>query len=142
MVAGSRGGRGPGFSLVELLLAIVVLASAFMAIMGMFPISFRSIHQGKHHVVASQLAQTYMDLERCKPFTTMATGTYTDRMTVVVNGQTSTTTYTTVVTVRPSPIGTANKAVILVQTQWVQAEVSGTSTARSVTIESTRTRSS
>jgi len=141
MVAGSRGGRGPGFSLVELMLAIVVLASTFMLLMGMFPISFRSVHQGKFHVTASQLAQAYMDRERCKPFTSMVTGTYTDRLAVVVNGVTSPAVYTTVVTIRPSPVGTANKAVILVQTQWVQTEVTGTTTARSVTIESSRTRS-
>jgi len=48
--------------------------------------------------------------------------------------------YTTVVTIRPSPVGTANKAVLMVQTQWLQAEVTGTTQARSVTIESSRTR--
>jgi len=59
---------------------------------------------------------------------------------VVVNGVMSATTYTTVVTIRPSPVGTANKAVLMVPTQWLQAEVTGTTQARSVTIESSRTR--
>jgi uncharacterized protein (TIGR02598 family) len=140
MTACSRGGRGAGFSLVELLLAVAILASAFLLVMGMFPISFRGIHQGKHQVIAAQLAQAYMDRERTRPFTSMSNGTYTDRVSVVVNGVTSATTYTTAVTIRPSPVGTANKAVLMVQTQWLQAEVTGTTQARSVTIESSRTR--
>ncbi len=140
MMACSRGGRAPGFSLVELLMAVAILASAFLLVMGMFPISFRGIHQGKHQVIASQLAQAYMDRERTRPFTSMTNGTYTDRISVVVNGVMSATTYTTTVTVRPSPVATANKAVLMVQTQWVQEEVTGSSQARSVTIESSRTR--
>lgn len=140
MTACSRGGRAPGFSLVELLMAVAILASAFLLVMGMFPISFRGIHQGKHQVIASQLAQAYMDRERTRPFTSMTNGTYTDRISVVVNGVMSTTTYTTTVTIRPSPVATANKAVLMVQTQWVQEEVTGSSQARSVTIESSRTR--
>jgi prepilin-type N-terminal cleavage/methylation domain-containing protein len=140
MLASSRGGRVAGFNLIELLIAVAILASAFLLVMGMFPLSFRGIHQGKHQVIAAQLAQTYMDAERTKPFTSMSNGTYTDRVPIVVNGVKSTTTYTTVVTVSPSSLNNANKAVLMVQTQWLQTEVTDTVQARSVTIESSRTR--
>ncbi len=143
MVAVSRGGRGPGFSLVELMLAIVLLASTFLLLMGMFPISFRSVHQGKFYVTGSQLAQAYMDQERCKPFTSMEStdDPIVDRLAVVVNGVTSPAIYETVITVLPNDLSTANKATITVQTNWRQTEVTGTTTTRTVTIQSSRTRS-
>lgn len=132
--------RRSGFSLIELLFAVAILASGFLLVLGMFPTSFRGVHQGKHHLVASQLAQAYMDQERSKVFNQMATGTYTNRYTVVVNGAPSSAIYTTTVNVRPSPAGAVNKATILVQTQWIQTEVTGSSVARNITVESTRTR--
>ena len=140
MAARSPGVRRAGFSLVELLLAVAILASAFLLVMGMFPLSFRGVHQGKHYVIASKLAESYMDVERTKSFPTMANNTYTDTVPVVVNGVQSAATYTTVVTVQPNPAGTASKAVITVQTQWVQEEVTGSTTARSIILESTRAR--
>ena len=133
-------GAPSGFSLIELLFAVAILATGFLLVLGMFPTSFRGVHQGKHNLIATQLAQAYMDQERSKSFSAMATGTYSDKYTVVVNGVPSTSFYTTTVNVRPSPAGTANKATILVQTQWIQQEVTGSSVARNITVESTRTR--
>lgn len=145
-----RSGRGrmkrsPGFSLIELLFAVAILASGFLLVLGMFPASFRGVHQGKYHLVGSQLAQAYMDRERSKSFGSMETRSYSDRYTTVVNGVQQFSIYTTIVTVRPNLPATANKATIQVQTQWMQPEVTGNqqwnnSMVRNITIESTRTR--
>ena len=137
--------RRSGFSLIELLFAVAILASGFLLVLGMFPASFRGVHQGKYHLVGSQLAQAYMDRERSKSFASMATGSYTDRYTTVVNGVSQVNVYTTIVTVRPNPPVNENKATIQVQTQWMQPEVTGnqqwnSSMVRNITIESTRTR--
>lgn len=137
--------RRSGFSLIELLFAVAILASGFLLVLGMFPASFRGVHQGKYHLVGSQLAQAYMDRERSKSFGTMETRSYTDRYTTVVNGVQQSSLYTTIVTVRPNLPAAANKASIQVQTQWMQPEVTGnqqwnSSMVRNITIESTRTR--
>lgn len=134
--------RRSGFSLIEILFAVAILASGFLLVMGMFPTSFRGVHQGKHRLVANQLAQAYMDRERSKSFNTMSSTVYNDNYTTVVNGVSSSAAYRTTVRVTPGSgtLAASNKALIEVQTEWVQTEVTGQNAARSVQMSSTRTR--
>lgn len=129
-----------GFSLIEILFAVAILSVGFLLVLGMFPTSFVGIRQGRDHMVATSLAQYYMDAERSKPFDQMAGNTYSDRMTAMVNGQTSVDTYTTVVDVAPVPDSTTEKVTITVTTQWSQVRPGGGTFVRSVQMQADRAR--
>lgn len=132
--------RNRGLSLVELMVAMLILAVGFLAVLSIFPTAFISVHQSKNHLIGSQLAQAYMDTERAKAFNSMAGATTVDQKTVVVNGVSHQVPFATVVTINPSGVSGINKATITVTTQWQQPLHGGGTNVRSVTLEAARTR--
>lgn len=57
-----------GVSLVEALVAIAILAGAFMALLGMYPVGLRSIKQAQALHGATYLAEQLMEVERTTPY--------------------------------------------------------------------------
>lgn len=50
-----------GFTLLELLIALMILAVGFLMILGVFPVSMKSVKQGKDILFATHLAQRQME---------------------------------------------------------------------------------
>ncbi len=63
-----RGNRsGNGFSLLEVMIALVVLSVGLLALIGLFGSGFTSLEVGNKTTLASQLAQRKMDALRVIP---------------------------------------------------------------------------
>lgn len=50
-----------GFSLIELMIALFILAVSYLCILGVFPVSMRGVKQGKDILFATHLAQQQME---------------------------------------------------------------------------------
>ncbi|MBI2570746.1 MAG: prepilin-type N-terminal cleavage/methylation domain-containing protein [Candidatus Schekmanbacteria bacterium] len=65
MEAVSRSQRSPrgeqGFSLLEVLIALVILVAASAAVFGLYPRAVTSMNQSQSRTTATRLAQTYLD---------------------------------------------------------------------------------
>ncbi len=60
--------RAKGFSLVELLFAVAILASSLLILVGIFPAVFSEVRQGKYILLATQIAQKRMEDALSRPF--------------------------------------------------------------------------
>jgi len=98
-----------GLSLIELLIALAILATGFLMILGVFPVSMKSVKQGKDVLFASHLAQRQMENAIYQNFTDDNSSTSNfAAMTSIVNNVTTTTDFTyTVQNEFESPFGTA-----------------------------------
>lgn len=140
--------RNRGFSLIEVLMAMVVLAVAFLALIQIFPSAYLTVYRSKDQLVAVQLAQCFMDETRAGPYALMAASAQYDiPVESVMNDVTTSVTYHVVVDVSPvSPAGStlpnSDLARIRVSVQWPQKSASGFVLLRSVRAESSRLRDS
>lgn len=50
-----------GFTLIELFIGLAILATGFLMILGVFPVSMKSVKQGKDVLFATHLAQQQME---------------------------------------------------------------------------------
>lgn len=137
-----------GFSLIEVLIAMVVLAVAFLALIQIFPSAYLTVYRSKDQLVAVQLAQCYMDETRALPYAQMASSAQYDiPVESVMNDVTTSVTYHVVVDVSPAspagvPLADSDLARIRVLVQWPQKSASGFVLLRSVRAESSRLRDS
>jgi prepilin-type N-terminal cleavage/methylation domain-containing protein len=75
-----------GFSLIELLLGLAIFTTAFLMILGVFPTSVRSIHQGRGIMLGTHLAQKHLEATLSQSFSTMGNSSQTESIISVVNG--------------------------------------------------------
>ena len=57
-----------GFSLIELLIALLILGIVIVALSTIFFYGFNSANRTQHEAVATQIAHEQMELIRCKKF--------------------------------------------------------------------------
>jgi prepilin-type N-terminal cleavage/methylation domain-containing protein len=97
---GSKNRHGTnGFSLIELLIAMLIFTSALLCLLGMFPMAYRSSAQSRHVLMSTEIARK--EMERLKDLSwynlsmTMAGGQQrTTTLITVTDGKASSTTYT------------------------------------------------
>lgn len=53
--------RGAGFSLVELLIAVAVFATAFLMMLGIFPTSAAALHQSHSYMLATHVGERVLE---------------------------------------------------------------------------------
>lgn len=113
----------PGFSLVELLIAIALFVSFFFLVMDVWPVNARATQQGKSLGIATHLAEQQMALAQAQTFTsvTAVSPPVSVRVASMVNGVAQSTTFTYSVTVN---LVTADTKDVVVQVGWVEGGVS------------------
>lgn len=83
-----------GVSLAEALVAIAILAGAFMALVGMYPVGLRTIKQAHALNGATFLAERLMEVERTTPYASIQShGPTTFSWETIHDGQASTIDY-------------------------------------------------
>lgn len=83
-----------GVSLAEALVAIAILAGAFVALIGMYPVGLRTITQARALNGATFLAEQLLEFERSKPYAEIEShGPNPLSWETVHDGQSSTTNY-------------------------------------------------
>ncbi|MFB3145294.1 MAG: prepilin-type N-terminal cleavage/methylation domain-containing protein [Candidatus Methylomirabilales bacterium] len=60
-----------GFTLLEVLFAVVIITVAVLAVVGLFPTALRNVRYGGHMSQASSLAQEMIEMIRTQPFVTI-----------------------------------------------------------------------
>ncbi|MFH1453502.1 MAG: prepilin-type N-terminal cleavage/methylation domain-containing protein [Armatimonadota bacterium] len=92
-----------GASLIELMIALAILAVGFLMILGVFPVSMKSVKHGKDMLFATHVAQQKMEQAIYNDFDdyglSLASGTAT--LTSIVNDANTTTEFTYSVTFTP-----------------------------------------
>jgi prepilin-type N-terminal cleavage/methylation domain-containing protein len=63
-----------GFSIIELMFAMAIFLTSFCMIIGVFPVTFRSIQTSKNTLVAMHLAQQHMEIVKNLAFDEIVTG--------------------------------------------------------------------
>ena len=63
--------RIKGFSVIELLIALAIFVTSFCMIIGIFPVTFRSIQMSKNFLLATNLAEQKMEYAKSLPFTSI-----------------------------------------------------------------------
>lgn len=103
-----------GFTLIELFIALAILATGFLMILGVFPVSMKSVKQGKDILFATHLAQQQMEKAIYQDFTSygLSVSNATTTMTSIVNNVTTTTGFTYSVAFDPDASGTVSTATI------------------------------
>jgi Tfp pilus assembly protein PilV len=109
-----------GVSLAEALVAIAILAGAFMVLLGMYPVGLNSIKQAQALNGATFLAERLMEAERSKPYANIVShGPTTFRWETIHDGQSSPTEFEYQVLVTELNDTLALKAKdIVVQVTW------------------------
>jgi prepilin-type N-terminal cleavage/methylation domain-containing protein len=82
-----RWGRKKGFSILELMFAMAIFLTSFCMIIGVFPVTFRSIQTAKNNLVATHLAELNIEVVKNLAYDEIVTGkpadgTYSLRSTV------------------------------------------------------------
>ncbi|MEW6281696.1 MAG: type II secretion system protein [Candidatus Eremiobacterota bacterium] len=140
--------RRRGISLLEVILGFTILVTAFLALLEVFPMANQAVHRGKDQLVATQLAQGYLDEMRSRNFDAMGDLTALVQMPFVVNDGSSSQQFNVMVQVLPEPAGTplleSASATLRVQVEWRQrgqGEAQDANGAlRMLRLESTRVR--
>jgi len=65
--------RIKGFSVIELLIALAIFVTSFCMIIGIFPVTFRSIQMSKNFLLATNLAEQKMEYAKSLPFSDIDT---------------------------------------------------------------------
>lgn len=65
--------RIKGFSIIELLIALAIFVTSFCMIIGIFPVTFRSIQMSKNYLLATNLAEQKMEYAKSLVFTDIDT---------------------------------------------------------------------
>lgn len=137
-----------GISLLEVLVGLSILAVAFLALLEIFPMANMAVHRGKDQLVATQLAQGFMDEMRSRSYDAMASMNVNASIPYVVNSGNGTQSYEVMLQVLPEPAGTplnqSDSALVRVHVQWRQRgqgpEKDAQGALRVVVLESTRSR--
>ena len=134
-----------GMNLIELLFALTIFTVSLLMIVGVFPMSIRSISKGKAVLLASHIGEQKLEWVRTLGFdqifnVTQATpGSLADEsitMTQSVNGSTATETFTVKYVVTDNIGGDANLKSVRVQVQWFEGfGTTGTQTIKKVELE-------
>ena len=61
-----------GFTLLEVLFAVVIITVAVLAVVGLFPTALRNVRYGGHMSQASSLAQEMIEMIRTQPFASVS----------------------------------------------------------------------
>ncbi|MBI3929805.1 MAG: prepilin-type N-terminal cleavage/methylation domain-containing protein [Armatimonadetes bacterium] len=132
-----------GISLLEVIVALGLLAIGMLAMVDLFPVAYEVADSGRDELLATHLGQAYIDGENSKDFYAMAGGQYTDSHLLALDGAKVPHTYKTFVTVTPmgtASLSSADKARVSVQVQWSARTMSGDSNLRYLQLETVRTR--
>lgn len=65
--------RAPGFSLVEVLIAVYILATAFLTVLQLFPTNSQSQRQSKGYLLATHVCREKLEEEVYQPFASIGT---------------------------------------------------------------------
>jgi len=110
-----RNNRKPGYSLVEMLYALGLLALGFISVMGMFPTAFSGIHHSKNLMLAGNIAQS--ELEKLR-FVDYEAVTSQERTSVPINSEVNgvpvTVLFTRQITVTPNLANTMKNVVVII----------------------------
>lgn len=128
--------RQRGINLIEVLIAFVVLAVAFLGLIEVFPSAYMASTQAKDMMIATQLAQTYLDEEMAMDFDDLANRTLSEEMANTSQGAATKSVYDVTVQIDPPVTPTVNKVRITV---FVTYQTRG-GIPRPVRLESSRTR--
>ncbi|MEW6280940.1 MAG: hypothetical protein AB1758_20160 [Candidatus Eremiobacterota bacterium] len=132
--------RRRGINLIEVLIAFVVLAVAFLALIEVFPSAYMASAQAKDMMVATQVAQAIMDEEMTRSFDQLANrGPIIEQISMTSYGQPVITDYQVMVQVTPPVTPAVTKVRIMVNVQYRIKGANG-GMLRFVQLESSRTR--
>ncbi len=134
-----------GLSLIELLIAFSILATGILFVIGTFPAGYAAVGKGRAMLMATQLAQAYMDEELGKAYDSMTLNQdLVVERSLTVLGNSIPTPFNVSVSVVPdsATLQNSTKATIRVVVSWNQpaAVPGGTPTVRYVRLETTRLR--
>lgn len=114
--------RLSGLSLVEILIAMTVFISAFLALLSVFPQALHSIRQARETNLATFLAEQAIENIRAANYSTINVSVPPAPVNTVVNvtsnNQTTTQSYTTTVNYAAGPSGFGNSTVATVLVSW------------------------
>lgn len=124
-IPGPRRSTRPGFSILELLLALGIFSTAFLMIMSVFPTSAKAMHQGRQVLLATRIAEMQMESALASPWADLAsTNPTTPSLISMVNGSTEVQSFNTQVVV--TPVGMMLKSVRC-QVSWMESVAGQTS---------------
>ncbi|MFP4498470.1 MAG: prepilin-type N-terminal cleavage/methylation domain-containing protein [Vulcanimicrobiota bacterium] len=97
-----------GFSLIEVMIALVIFVSCLLLIFTLFPMAVRSLSQGKHIFLATTVAQKEMEYIKTLPFNQVAMSNTdlqnrTTTVNLTVNGVNSSIPFTSYTTISEDP---------------------------------------
>ncbi len=129
-----RRSRMHGISLVELMLGMFIFATAFLMILGVFPTSVRSIHQGRLLMLATHVAQQAIDAAVAQPYSSLVAGTTNSTTTLVtiVNGETEAVAFNTTLVISDVSPGLTS---VRCQVSWIESRAVGGQMVRYVNME-------
>lgn len=114
--------RRSGLSLVEILIAMTVFISAFLALLSVFPLALASIRQARETNMATFLAEQAIESIRGANYSTINVSVppapVHTTVTVTSNNQTTTHDYLTTVNYAAGPGGFGNSTVATVLVSW------------------------
>lgn len=129
-----RSQRARGISLIEVLLGLFIFATAFLMLLGVFPTSVRSVHQGRFLTLGTHVAEQAMDQTLAQGFNGLRAGTTTSSVPLVtmVNGTTEVANFQVTVEVADEA---ADMKSVRTQVSWTEATASGTHVVRYVNLQ-------
>lgn len=94
--------KSSGFSLIELLIALGILATGLLMIIGMFPVGYKSIAQARERIYATHIARQQLEKVLSADYYMYGlSDTNTVNLNFSVNDQAHTTQFTYIITVSP-----------------------------------------
>lgn len=126
-----------GLGLLEVVVALGLLAAGMLAMVDLFPVAYEVADRGRDELLATHVAQSYLDTECSKDFYTMADGQYTDTHVLNLDGSPIPHTFDTFLTV--TPLG-ADKVKVTAQVQWRKKSLIQGDNLRYLQMETIRTR--
>jgi hypothetical protein len=111
--------RRRGLSLVEITLALGLLASGFLTVLGVFPVGMSALRQSEGVVLATDLAQKELEALRALPYESLATlPVRTTSVALTASGLDVTRLFTTTVSAGHEPVpGRLREIVVMVTWQ-------------------------
>lgn len=120
-----------------------LLVTGLLTMVEMFPVARETADHGRDELVATHLAQAYLDQQMSHSYYAMQGGVYSDTQTVTLHGEEIDQTYETTVLVLPdgtNDLSASDKATVTVSVQWRARSFSGQTRYRNVQVETVRVR--
>lgn len=111
--------RARGVSLVELMMAMGLLASGFLMVAGMFPTGLTALKKGESVLLATHLAQREMEKVKSTAYTSIASYSFTENLALTATGSQVTRTFSGSVQADYEPVPGRLREVVVMIT-WLE----------------------